>query len=129
MEIIKVVGIGLIGATMALLLGEYKKELSLMVTIATGIVIMLIMLQSIEPVLEVTTSMFSKANMDKDYIRVLLKALGICFLTQIAVDACKDSGNSAIASKIEMAGKIAVLFVALPLFLSLLELVGTLIWI
>ncbi|MEF9983779.1 MAG: SpoIIIAC/SpoIIIAD family protein [Oscillospiraceae bacterium] len=129
MEIIKVVGIGLIGATMALLLGEYKKELSLMVTIATGIVIMLIMLQSIEPVLEVTTSMFSKANMDKDYIRVLLKALGICFLTQIAVDACRDSGNSAIASKIEMAGKIAVLFVALPLFLSLLELVGTLIWI
>lgn len=129
MEILKIIGIGLIGTTAALIVGEYKKELSFAITVATGVIIMALMINQIEPIIDAVDNIFMKTSLDKEYVKILIKALGICFLTQIAVDSCKDSGNTAIAAKVEIAGKILVLFVALPLFLSLLELVGSLIWI
>ena len=48
-----------------------------------------------------------------------MKTLGICFLTQFAVDSCKDAGESALASKVELAGKVTVVVMALPLFQSI----------
>ena len=58
---------------------------------------------------------------------VLLKALAVCYITQLASDCCRDSGESAVAGKIEFAGKIAVLLIAVPLFESILGIVKDLI--
>ena len=46
---------------------------------------------------------------------MLFKALGICYLTQFAADSCRDAGESALAVKAEIAGRIAVLLISLPL--------------
>jgi stage III sporulation protein AD len=64
--------------------------------------------------------------MRDDYAGILLRALGVCFLTQIACDTCRDAGEAAIAVKLEIAGKIAVLAISLPLFRQVLGFVSTL---
>ena len=46
----------------------------------------------------------------------MFKTLGICFLAQFAADSCRDAGESALASKVELAGKISILVLSLPLF-------------
>ena len=71
--------------------------------------------------------MLSKASFSLEYIGILVKSLGVCYLTQLASDACRDAGETAISSKLELAGKITVLSLGLPLFGKLLEIVKKLI--
>jgi len=71
---------------------------------------------------EYLESYLPAAGIGETRLKVLLKSLGICFLSQLAADACRDVGQSAIAGKVELAGRMAVLLSALPLFGELLEL-------
>ena len=63
------------------------------------------------------------AALPGEYAVILFKALGICWLAQFAADSCRDAGESALASKVELAGKTAVLLTTLPLFSAVAELV------
>ncbi len=60
------------------------------------------------------------------YLGVVFKCLGICFVTQLGCDICRDSGENALASQLELAGKAAVLISALPLFTAAAETVRVL---
>ncbi|MEG1779438.1 MAG: SpoIIIAC/SpoIIIAD family protein, partial [Oscillospiraceae bacterium] len=99
----------------------YKPEYAVIASIAASLVILTIVIGSTIPLIEQLEELFSATNMPAGYIEIMLKAMGICFITQIACDTCKDAGESSIGSKIEMSGKIAVLLVALPLFKNLLD--------
>ena len=57
----------------------------------------------------------------------MVKALGVCVVTQLASDTCKDCGQNSIASKIELGGKVLILAISLPMFTSLLETINKLI--
>ncbi len=127
MDIIQIVGVGIIGAVLAIVLGQYKKEYSMLLSVCSGLLILFLIIQHIEPIIDTMSAMLHTANMSGGYVDILFKSIGICFLTQMAVDVCKDAGNSAIATKIEMSGRVAILIIALPLFTSLLDLVASLI--
>lgn len=60
-------------------------------------------------------SLLTRAGMPVEYGGILLKSLGICFLCQFSSDACKDAGQSALASKVELAGKLMIVLIALPM--------------
>lgn len=98
-----------------------------MVGLAAGIVIFGLILIKVQPAFSEINRLMSGTNINTEYISILIKSLGICFIVQLASDACRDAGESAIASKVELAGKFAVLLVALPLFSQVAELVLSLI--
>jgi stage III sporulation protein AD len=79
------------------------------------------------PVINEMTSFAAKANIRSDWASVLVKSVGICFVAQLGADVCRDAGESAIASKIETAGKLAILLTALPLFDKIASLAAELI--
>ena len=79
------------------------------------------------PIFDQIRSLFSNINVEFEYTSILFKTLGICFVTQLASDACTDAGQTAIASKIEIAGRVAVLLISLPLFNVLLSIASQLI--
>ncbi len=81
----------------------------------------------ISPIAETVRNIFSRAGADKEYLTILFKAMGICYITQFACDICKDSGENALASHAELAGKISLMLLALPLFDTLADLVDGLI--
>ena len=70
--------------------------------------------------------LISQSGVDKEYTRVLLKSVGICFICQFSSDICNDSGQSALATKVELAGKILILISALPLMEEILEIASSL---
>jgi stage III sporulation protein AD len=121
-----VMGIGLIAAAICILLRQYKPEYALFVSLMAGAAMLALLLGDIESVLGEITAMLSSGLIEDSDSQILIKALGICFLTQIACDTCKDAGEAAISSKLEIAGKIAVLAVSLPLFRQVLSFVSTL---
>ena len=127
MNILTVIGIGLVCAVLCVLLRQVRPELALLLSLAGGIFILLSLFTDVLQIIGRVEGLMARVSVPNAYAQVLLKALGICFLTQLACDTCKDAGESAIATKIEIAGKIAVLVVSLPLFEQALSLVFALI--
>ncbi len=87
-----------------------------MIKTAAAAAIMAAVISGLVPVLERVEAMYSETGGNSEYLTVLLKSLGICFLTQLAADICRDSGEGTLASQAETAGKTALLIIALPLF-------------
>ena len=127
MEWIGMIGIGLVGMVIAVLLRQYKPEYAVFVSLAVGVLIIGMLCSQLLPVFNEMKEMLSQANLSLEYIGILIKSLGVCYLTQLASDACRDAGETAISSKLELAGKITVLSLGLPLFGKLLDIVKQLI--
>ena len=127
MEWIGVIGIGLVGMVFSVLLRQYKPEYAIFVSLAVGILVIWKLCEQLFPIFEQMEKMMSGANLSVEYIGILVKSLGICYLTQLASDACRDAGETAISSKVELAGKVTVLSLGMPLFGKLLEIIKKLI--
>lgn len=127
MNIVIIASVALIAAVLSIVLKQYKPEYSLFISIGAGILIFLSVLAVIEPILSFIEELTERAGLEGVYGEVLIKSLAICYITQLACDCCKDAGESAIAGKLQIAGKIAVLLIALPMFKSLAEIVAGLI--
>ena len=116
MNILGIAGIAICAAVVAAMLRRYHQEYAVLVGIAAGIVILIEILTSIAPAIQQINRLLSSAGISSQYEVILLKTLGICFLAQFAADACRDAGESALASKMELAGKISIVILSLPLF-------------
>ncbi len=123
MEIFKIVGIGIIAAVLVVILKEEKPEISLQVSMVVGIMIFIFMLGKINSVLTVLKNLAQKANIDLFFLTTLLKIIGIAYITEFGAQVCRDAGSNSIASKIEFAGKVLIMILAVPIIFSILELV------
>lgn len=125
-QIFAVIGIGVVAAVMAVSLRQTKPEYAMLVALAAGIFITYKIFSDLVPIMAQMESIVASSPVSGEYAQILFKSLGICMLTQIACDACKDAGEGAIAAKIEMAGRVCVLAVSLPLFTQVLSIVYSL---
>lgn len=123
MEIVKIIGIGLIALIIVILLKQYKPEFAIYVSILTGVLILVLVMDKLTGIIDLINSIASKASINTKFIALLIKITGIAFLSEFAVSICKDSGESAIASKIELGSKIIIISMSIPIITSLLELI------
>lgn len=123
MEIIKIIGIALIALIIIILLKQYKPEFAIYISILTGILIIILVMDKLSGIITLIQSMSSKASINGTFLSLLIKITGIAFLSEFAVSVCKDSGESAIASKIELGSKIIIISMSIPIISSLLEIV------
>ena len=116
MEIWAITGIGIVAAAICILVKQYKPEFAMLVSLCSGILIFSLVILNLSPVLAQIQSYTAKASLDNEHFKILLKSLGVCYISSIASDTCKDAGQTAIAGKIELAAKVAVILLSLPLF-------------
>lgn len=121
MEFIQIIGIGLLGVLIAVLLKEYRPEFKIYVSIAVGVIIFLIVANNLKDFISLIMSLSSKLSINNQFIVILLKITGIAILTEFAVSICKDVGENAIASKIDLGGKVAIIGISIPIITALLE--------
>ncbi len=121
MDIIKIIGIGLIALIIIVILKQYKPEFAMYVSLGAGILIFAIIATKISGIIEVLRSLASKSTINNGFLVLLIKITGIAILTEFAVSVCKDSGESAIASKVDLGGKVIIMSMSIPIMSSLLE--------
>ena len=121
MDIIKIIGIGLISLIAIIILKQYRPEFALYVSIISGIFILVLSISQISGVINLLKSLASKANINSEFLGIILKITGIAILTEFAVSICQDSGESSIASKIDIGGKVMIITISIPIISSLLE--------
>ena len=123
MDLIAVAGIGLVGASAAVLLKQYKPELAIYVSIIAGVLILVFAIEKLTGIINLMQSISNKTNINSSFLKILLKITGITFITEFAVSICSDAGEKAIASKIEIGSKVVIITMSIPIITSLLELV------
>lgn len=121
MDIIKIIGIGLIAVIIVIILKQYKPEFTIYVSICAGAIILGLVMTKLSGIIELLTQLSNKVSDTNGFLTVLIKITGIAFLTEFAVSICKDSGESAIASKVDLGGKVIIISMSIPIISALLE--------
>lgn len=121
MDIIKIIGIAFLAVIIILILKQYRPEYAMYVSIIAGALIILLSLGKLNGIITLLNTISSKTSANGQFLSILLKITGIAFLTEFAVSVCKDSGESAIASKVDLGGKIIIIAISIPIITSLLE--------
>ena len=121
MDIFKVIAIGLTGGLVSLFLKEYKKEFALVASIVTAMMILLYVSEAVVEVVDTVLLITEKSGVDKKYFEIILKVVGIAYITQYGGELLKDCGENAIAAKVYLAGKLFILYVTMPVVQGFLE--------
>ena len=121
MDIFKIVGIALIGAIFSLTVKEYKQGLSIFVSIICGIILLSYTADGLADIFRELKELTEKSGISPDYLTAIIKITGICFITQFFSEVCRDAGQNAIASKLEIAAKVLILTLTLPIISDFLD--------
>ena len=120
-EVVKIVGIGLVATIIIIILKQYKPEFALYVSLIAGMLILFLVLDKLAGVINILTSLSDKASINTQFLGLILKMTGIAILIEYGTSICKDAGEQAIASKVELGGKIIIVAMSIPIISLLLE--------
>ena len=121
MDIIKIIGVGLIALIIIIILKQYRPEFVIYVSIIAGVIILILIMDKVSAIIDLLTSLSNKTVINNEFLVLLIKITGIAFLTEFSVSICKDSGETAIANKIDIGGKVLIISMSIPIIASLLE--------
>lgn len=121
MDIMKIVMVGIIASVLAVLLKEERPEIAMVVSIVTGLVIFIFLITKLNSVMSVLKYFAGKANIDVLYFSTILKVIAIAYITEFGAQICRDAGESSIASKVELGGKVLIMVIAIPILAALMD--------
>ncbi|ASS75950.1 stage III sporulation protein AD [Tumebacillus algifaecis] len=123
MEIIQIVGLGLAATILIVVLKGQSPQTAFLISLVTGVFIFIFLLDKIGLVIRLLERLSVSAGVEMIFLQTILKIIGIAYIAEFGAQIAKDSGEGAIASKIELAGKILILVLALPIIQRIIELV------
>ncbi|MFE8702520.1 stage III sporulation protein AD [Cytobacillus sp. FJAT-54145] len=121
MEIIQIVGVALVATFLALIVKEQKPNFAFLLIVFVGCSIFLFLVDQIYAIIHMLEKIAVNAKVNIVYVETILKIIGIAYIAEFAAQITKDAGQGAIASKIELAGKILILAMAIPILTVLIE--------
>ncbi|EOS58101.1 MULTISPECIES: stage III sporulation protein AD [Paenibacillus] len=121
MEIIQVVGLGLIATVLVLVVKEQKPMFAFLIAASTGVLIFLYLIGKIGGIIEVLEDLAEKSGVQMIYLKTILKIIGIAYIAEFGAQIVRDAGQESIASKIEMAGKVLIMVLAIPIISIIIE--------
>lgn len=121
MDIIKIIGIAFIAVIIIVILKQYRPEFAIYASIIAGVLILALASNTLSGIIDMIKSISNKTNINSDFLVILIKITGIAILTEFAVSICKDAGESAIASKVDVGGKIIIISMSIPIINALID--------
>ena len=125
MSIFKVAALGIVAVIMALQFKQMKGEYASIISLAAGCMIFVLAVDKLEVIVDGIKTISSYITINTQYLSVLIKVIGVAYICEFSSSICKDAGFSAIASQIEMVGKLTILVMSMPILLSLLDTVNS----
>ncbi|MDO4544817.1 MAG: stage III sporulation protein AD [Bacillota bacterium] len=126
MELLKIVAIALTGIILAALMKSVNKELSIYIILATVIILFLSIIDRLFEIFQFLEGIYDNVTYGRTFFPVILKVLAVAYITDFTAQLCKDAGEGTIASKVELAGKVIIFYLAMPILTAILELIGSL---
>lgn len=124
MDIFKIIGVGVITAVAALIVKQIKPEISVVITIAGGILMVLMLVDSLTSIFSAFNKLIEKTGLSAGLFSTILKIVGVGYITEFSANLCYDAGASSIADKILFGGKIIILVLAIPIVTNIIEIIS-----
>ena len=121
MEWLHLIGFCLLAGTMVMLLGQMQPQAAALLSVAVGVLVVGALLGQIAGYIETVRAFLASLDLDERYFAIMVKSMGVVLVTQLAVQACEDMGAPSIASRAEFVGRLALLSVAIPVFMELTQ--------
>ena len=122
-EVIKIIGIGLLALILIIVIKQYRPEFAIYISIIAGIFIFFFAMDKLTNIINLLKDICNQAGVNNKYLGILIKMTGIAFLAEFAISICKDAGESALASKVELGSKAIVISMSIPIIQNLLEII------
>jgi stage III sporulation protein AD len=121
LEIIQIVGLGLLATVLSLIIKEQKPLFAFLLTTFTGIVIFFFLIGKIHLIIQLLQDLTEKSKINPIYLKTVLKIIGIAYIAEFGAQIVRDTGQEAIASKIELSGKILIMVMAVPIISVIIQ--------
>lgn len=123
MEIMQIVGIGLIATILIVIIKDTKPEFTILISIVTGVIIFSMLLSKLSYVITAISTLSSKVDVNISYFNTILRIIGMAYIVEFAAQISRDAGQESIAMKIELAGKVMIMVLAIPILMALMDLI------
>ena len=127
MNISTVCALALITAFIVIFINQYRPEFSSLTITAASVIILTIVAKNALPLINEYFGVAKNSGISSELFTIIIKCVGISYMTAFTSDLCKDFGQNSLCSKVEMAGKISVIIIASPLIIKIIELTGEMI--
>lgn len=121
MDIVQIVLIGIVATLLYLVLKDIEPAFAYLLLLVTSILILIVVIKQINVIIQMIQSLGEKAQINAIYIETILKIIGIAYITELGSNVMKDAGLTSLAAKIELAGKIFILLLAIPIITTVVE--------
>ena len=126
-DILKLCGFGLLAVILCAVVKQLRPESAVFVNIAAGLMILIIAVRTLSPSAQAISTLADSAGLSGGFAEVLLKALAISYVTSLSADCARDAGEAALGSKLELAGRVSIAALSLPVFTQLAGLITSMI--
>lgn len=121
MEWLRLIGFCLLAAAMVMVLRQMHPQMAGLLSMAFGVLLVGLVLPGVQEYIGTIRAFLAELDLEAQYYKVMLKAIGIVLVTQFAVQVCQDMDAPSIARRAEFCGRIALLGVAVPVFMGLAQ--------
>jgi stage III sporulation protein AD len=120
-DMIQIVGFGLVATVLILIIKEQKATVAFLLAVFAGIVIFLFLIGKISDIIGMLERLADQSNVNMVFFQTILKIIGIAYIAEFGAQVVRDAGQEAIASKIELAGKVLIMVLAIPIISVIVE--------
>lgn len=122
MTVFKLAGIALLALAAVVMLRAYRPDMALQLSVAACLLLLAYALTDIAAIRQAVEGVTARFGLGAEQLKLVFKVVGIAYVVQFAAEACRDAGESAIASKVELAGRVLIVAAALPALMAVLGL-------
>ena len=127
MNIATICSLALITAFVVVFINQYRPEFSSLTITAASAIILTVIAKNALPLINQYLGIAKNSGISSELFTIIIKSVGISYMTVFTSDLCKDFGQNSLCAKVEMAGKISVIIIASPLIIKIIEITSELI--
>ncbi|MGI6752524.1 MAG: stage III sporulation protein AD [Anaerovoracaceae bacterium] len=127
MDIFKIAAIALCGVILSSLSKNYKPHFAIYIVTATVLIIFGYILSQLTSIFDFLLTVYERLSYGQYYFPILLKILAVAYVSDFVAQICKDAGESSIGGKVELAGKVLIFYLAIPVMKSVLDMIESLV--
>jgi stage III sporulation protein AD len=126
MDIMQIVGIALVVTSVGAILKQFRPEMAVQLTIVASVALFIVVMDKVKLVVELLESLANQANISSFYLLIVLKIVGVAFVAELGSQICRDAGDGALAAKVDIAAKVSVIVLAMPIITAIIQSMMTL---